>query len=99
MDAVCCDQQFAVIAATIRAGFQIYNRSTYPVSGLLPVVKMVPCQNCPLTKTRSGCFQQFQLQYAAMNRQLRPVVSGFYTSWLTPDRLAMAIEVRKFRRL
>ena len=96
VDAISCDQQGAVVAAYRPAGRLVDEIGAYAVSGLGPAREVMAGENVRFAQPLGRGIEQDLLQRAAMDRELRPFVTGLDAARLAPDRLAVLGKIRQF---
>src|SRR5882757_4286362 len=72
-------------------------KSTRTARGLQPAVKMMAGENVFGPQPFGRGVEQNLLQRAAMDRKLRPFVTGLDAAGLAPDRLAVLGKIRELR--
>ena len=96
MDAVGRNQQCAVETALRFAGRLVDEFGADAVLRLAPAGEMVAGENVLFAQPLDRGIEQNLLQRAAMDRKLRPFVTGLDAARLAPDRLAVLGEIGEF---
>ncbi len=96
MNAVGCDQQCTVMAARSLAGSLVDEIRADACGCLRPAAEMMAGEDVGLAKPFGRSIEQDLLQYATMDRELRPFIAGLDAARFAPDRLAVLGKERQF---
>src|SRR3979409_2745109 len=93
MNALSCDQSRAFLAPLGFAGGLVDEIGADAIAGLGPANEMMAGENVLRSQPFGRGVEQDLLQRAAMDRKLRPFVTGLDAARLAPNRLAVLGEI------
>jgi len=96
MDAIGADQQVALGVGKSCVGSPVHEMRPDMRVAFRPAGEMVPGHDLAGTQALSGGIQQDHQQCAAVDGELRPVVTGLAASGLRPDTLPVIIIIAEF---